>query len=95
MHEVRRDAVGLRRVDAQARKCVRSAALVAEAAGMTRARELADWYVAQLAANGMSVQAPGERLAADLAASGAIMAAEWSAAAGADGAAIMTAFEAE
>ncbi len=42
----------------------------------------------------MSVQAPGERLAADLAAIGATMAAEWMKAAGAEGAAIIAAFEA-
>ena len=43
----------------------------------------------------MSVQAPGARLAADLSEIGAIMAAEWSAAAGADGEAIVSAFRAE
>ena len=42
----------------------------------------------------MSVLAPGERLAADLAEIGATMSAEWSAAASADGAAIIDAFKA-
>ncbi len=82
-------------LDAGTRNCLRATALLAEAAGTTRARELTDWYPAQLAANGMSVQAPGERLAADLAAIGATMAAEWAKAAGAEGAAIIAAFEAE
>ena len=40
-------------LDPQARKCLRSASLLAEAAGTARARELAGWYVGQLAANGM------------------------------------------
>ena len=82
-------------LDGHAQNCLRATALLAEAAGTARARELTDWYLAQLAAKGMSVQAPGERLAADLAEVGATMAAEWSAAAGADGAAIIAAFEAE
>ena len=71
-----------------------NARLFAEAARTSRARELAGWYLAQLAANGLTVQAPGDKLAGELAAIGATMAAEWSAAAGADGAAIMATFEA-
>lgn len=82
-------------LDAGARNCLRATALMAEAAGTTRARELTDWYLGQLAANGMSVKAPGERLAADLAAIGATMAAEWAEAAGAEDAAIIAAFNAE
>ena len=35
-------------LDAQTRNCLRSASLLAEAAGTTRARELTDWYMAQL-----------------------------------------------
>ena len=35
-------------LDEQTRNCLRSAALLAEAAGTTRARELTDWYMAQL-----------------------------------------------
>ena len=82
-------------LEAQARNCLRAAAMLAEAAGTTRARELSGWYLAQLADNGMSVQPPGARLAADLAEIGATMSAEWSAAAGADGEAIIGAFKAE
>ena len=82
-------------LDGQAQNCLRATALLAEAAGTARARALTDWYLAQLAAKGISVQAPGARLAAELADIGATMAAEWSAAAGADGAAIIAAFEAE
>ena len=82
-------------LDDQGRNCLESAALLAEAAGTTRARELTGWYVAQLAANGMTVEAPGEQLAADLAEIGAVMAAEWSEAAGDEGAAILDAFAAQ
>ena len=81
-------------LDPQARNCLRATALLAEAAGTARARVLADWYVTQLAANGMSVHAPGDRLAADLAAIGSVMVSEWIDAAGTDGAAIVAAFEA-
>ncbi len=79
-------------LDAHARNCLRSAALLAEAAGTARVRELTGFYLVQLAANGMSVQRPGKRLAADLAKIGATMSAEWTKAAGAEGAAIIKAF---
>ena len=82
-------------VSAHARNCLRSAALLAEVAGTTRARELSGWYLAQLAANGMKVQPAGAQLAAELAKIGATMSAEWSAAAGADGVAIVNAFKAK
>ncbi|GMG83223.1 TRAP transporter substrate-binding protein [Paralimibaculum aggregatum] len=75
--------------------CLRSAAMMAEVAGTTRARELTGWYVKELAANGMTVGAPGERLAAGLAELGAILAAEWAEAAGSQGAEILEAFGAE
>ena len=81
-------------LEPHARNCLRASALLAEAAGASRARELAGWYLAQLEANGQTVQAPGDKLAGELAAIGATMAAEWSAAAGAEGTAIMAAFEA-
>ena len=79
-------------LDTHARNCLRSAALLAEAAGTARVRELTGFYLEQLTANGMSVQRPGKRLAADLAKIGAAMSAEWSKAAGAEGAAIIKAF---
>ena len=79
-------------LDAHARNCLRSSALLAEAAGTARVRELTGFYLEQLTANGMSVQRPGKRLAADLAKIGAAMSAEWTKAAGAEGAAIIKAF---
>ena len=82
-------------LDLHARNCLRAAALLAEAAGTAEARALNVQHLAALAANGMSVEAPGERLATDLAEIGATMASEWAAAAGADGAAIIAAFEGE
>ena len=81
-------------LDPHTRNCLRSASLLAEAAGTARARELAGWYVLQLAANGMSVRVPGARLGAELAEVGTIMSGEWSAAAGIAGATIIAAFEA-
>ncbi|TYO89919.1 TRAP transporter substrate-binding protein [Oceanicella actignis] len=76
------------------RNCLRSAAMMARVAGTTRARELSGWYLQQLAANGMKVQAPGPQLAADLEKIGKTMAAEWAEDAGADGKAILEAFAA-
>ena len=82
-------------LSSQAQNCLRSSALLAQAAGTTRSRELTGWYLSQLAANGMSVLPPGETLAAELVEIGATMSAEWTKAAGADGAAIIDAFKAQ
>ncbi len=82
-------------VDASIQNCLKSSSILAQAAGTARAHQLADWYVSQLAANGMTVGAPGEQLKADLDTIGATMAAEWAEAAGADGAALVEAFKAE
>ena len=79
-------------LDTHARNCLHSSALLAEAAGTARVRELTGFYLEQLTANGMSVQRPGKRLAADLAKIGAAMSAEWTKAAGAEGAAIIKVF---
>lgn len=77
-----------------AKNCLKSSAMLAEAAGTTRARELTGWYLKQLAANGMTVQPPGEQLAADLAKMGETMSKEWADSAGAEGAAIVDAYKA-
>lgn len=79
-------------LDAHAQNCLRSSALLAEVAGTARARELTGFYLKKLAENGMRVKKPGKRLAADLAKIGGIMSAEWTKAAGAEGAAIIKAF---
>lgn len=81
--------------DEQVQNCLKSSALLAQAAGTAKSQQLADWYVSQLAANGMTVAEAGEQLQADLAKIGTTLAAEWSEAAGADGAAIVDAFKAQ
>ena len=80
-------------LDAGKQNCLRSAAMLAGAATTARAEQLAGWYLAQLAANGMSVQAPGEALSAELAGIGAQMASEWAESAGADGQAAIEAYQ--
>jgi TRAP-type C4-dicarboxylate transport system substrate-binding protein len=79
----------------QVKNCLKSSAMLAEAAGTTRARELTGWYLSQLAANGMTVIPPGDKLAAELAKMGETMSKEWSEAAGAEGAAIVDAYKAK
>ncbi len=72
--------------------CLKSSAKLAGATGTARSEQLTGWYLSQLAANGMTVGAPGEKLTADLKAIGATMAAEWSKAAGENGAAIIKSY---
>ena len=79
-------------LDSQQQNCLRSSAMLAGAATTARAEQLAGWYLAQLAANGMKVQPAGEQLKADLAKVGAQMAAEWAKAAGDAGAAAIAAY---
>ncbi len=78
---------------AQSQNCLRSSAMMASAAGTARSEQLTGWYLTELAANGMSVSAPGDQLKADLQAIGATMSAEWTEAAGADGKAIVDAYK--
>ncbi len=75
-----------------AQNCLKSSAMLAGAAGTARSEQLTGWYLTQLAANGMKVGGPGEKLAAELKAIGATMSAEWSKAAGEAGAAIVKAY---
>jgi TRAP-type C4-dicarboxylate transport system substrate-binding protein len=79
----------------QERNCLTSTAMMAQAAGTTRARELTDWYSAQLRANGMTVEPPSEELKGQLGEMGATMAEEWAAEAGEQGKAILDAYRAE
>ncbi|MBE9552062.1 MAG: TRAP transporter substrate-binding protein [Proteobacteria bacterium] len=79
----------------QVKNCLKSSAMLAEAAGTTRARELTGWYLSQLAANGMTVIPPGEKLATELAKMGETMSKEWAEAAGSEGAAIVDAYKAK
>ncbi|HPE61762.1 MAG: TRAP transporter substrate-binding protein [Thiothrix sp.] len=81
------------KLDEPTRNAVRGVALMAEKAGTARAHQLADWYVAQLAANGMQTRMAGEQLRKDLEAIGATMTDEWKTAAGEEGTAILDAYQ--
>ncbi len=72
---------------------LRDCAAKAEQAGTAKSRELNDWYKEQLAANGMTVQPPGDQLRADLEAIGATMTDEWLAAAGEPGKQIIESYK--
>ena len=79
-------------LDESTRNIVRGMAMLAERAGTAKAQQLTDWYVAQLAVNGMSVQVAGEQLRGDLEAIGITMTEEWLSVAGDEGKAIVDAF---
>lgn len=64
-------------ISPQTRDIVRGLASLAERAGTAEAWRLSDWYVAQLAANGMKVQTAQGQFRADLEAVGDTMVAEW------------------
>lgn len=74
------------------RSAIEAAAAEAEAAGWAEAEELAQWYKDELAANGMTVEAPSEELKADLTAIGETMTEEWLANAGETGREIIDAY---
>ncbi|MFV2092206.1 MAG: TRAP transporter substrate-binding protein [Hyphomicrobiales bacterium] len=82
------------KIDESTRNIVKGLAKLAELAGTTKSQQLSDWYLAQLAANGMKVQPPGDKLRGELEAIGATMTKEWLEKAGADGKAIVDAFKA-
>jgi len=69
-------------------------AMLAERAGTTKSQQLSDWYLTQLAANGMSVQPAGDQLRGELEAIGTTMTTEWMEAAGDEGKAIVDAYKA-
>jgi len=81
-------------LDESTRNIVRAIATMAERAGTSKSQQLADWYIAQLAANGMRVQDASAPLQADLQEIGAIMTREWLDGAGATGKAIVETFRA-
>lgn len=74
------------------RSAIEAAAAEAETTGWAKAEELAQWYKDQLAANGMTVEAPSEELKADLTAIGETMTEEWLASAGETGREIIDAY---
>ncbi|WP_299395686.1 TRAP transporter substrate-binding protein [Pelagibius sp.] len=81
-------------LDANLQKIVLDEAAKAEQAGWDKARELADWYKEQLAANGMEVGPPSDALKADFEAIGTTMTKEWLDKAGAEGQAVIDAYNA-
>ena len=80
-------------LDEATQNIVRGVAMMAEAAGTARSEQLTGWYLSQLAANGMTVQPPGEQLKSDFEEIGATMTAEWLEQAGEDGQDIIDKFK--
>ncbi len=76
-------------LDESTRNIVKGLAMLAEKAGTTKSQQLTDWYMAQLEANGMSIQPAGDKLHGELEAIGATMTEEWLANAGDAGKAIV------
>ncbi len=79
-------------LDESTQNIVRGVAMMAEAAGTAKSEQLSGWYLSQLAANGMSVQPPGDQLRADFEEIGATMTAEWLEQAGDEGQSIIDKF---
>lgn len=80
-------------LDESTQNIVKALAMMAERAGTAKAQQLSDWYVAQLAANGMTVQPAGEQLRGDLEKIGSTMTNEWLEQAGADGTGIIDTYK--
>lgn len=78
---------------AASKDCLMTQAAEAEVRGSAKAAELAGGFLETLAENGLTVSEPSEQLAADLAAIGETMTAEWLAQAGDAGAAILDAYK--
>jgi TRAP-type C4-dicarboxylate transport system substrate-binding protein len=81
-------------LDEATQQVLRDCAAQAGQAGTAESARLNDWYKEQLAANGMSVQPPGEKLRAALEKIGATMTDEWLAATGEAGKKIIDAYKA-
>ena len=80
-------------LDQSTQDVVKGVAMLAEKAGTAKSQQLADWYLAQLAANGMTVQPAGDQLRTDLEEIGATMTAEWMEQAGPEGTAIVETYQ--
>ena len=81
-------------LDESTRNIVKGLAMLAEKAGTTKSQQLTDWYMAQLAANGMTVQPAGDKLHGELEQIGATMTEEWLANAGDAGKSIVDSYKA-
>jgi TRAP-type C4-dicarboxylate transport system substrate-binding protein len=82
-------------LDEATRNVVLEKANAAEDRGWAKAEELANWYVEELAKNGMTVGPAGEQLKADFMAIGETMTGEWLAKAGDAGKAAIDAYKAQ
>lgn len=81
-------------LDAETRGIVSGAAAMAEQAGWAEAQRLADWYKAELAANGMQVGPAGPQLVRDFQSIGRAITDEWLQRAGPLGVAAIEAYQA-
>ena len=79
-------------LDKSGQEAVLKAAAEAETRGWKVSQEKTSWYTEQLAKNGMTVSPPSAQLKGDLKKIGDTMTADWIAAAGADGKAIVDQF---
>lgn len=82
-------------LDENLQKVVLDAAGKAEEAGWAKAEELSDWYKQQLAAEGMVVEGPSDKLKSDFQDIGDTMTEEWLERAGAGGKAVIDAYRAD
>ncbi len=80
-------------LDKSTQSIVKGMAMLAEQSGTARAQQLSDWYISQLAANGMTVQAAKGQLLTDLQEIGKTMTSEWQKAAGDTATAIISNFQ--
>lgn len=64
-------------LDESTQSIVKGLAMLAEQSGTTKAQQLSDWYIAQLAANGMVTQTAKGQLLTDLQEIGKTMSAQW------------------
>ena len=81
-------------LDAKAQGAIADCGAEAAARGLSKAKELTDFYVKGLAENGMTVAAPSDQLKSDLKAFGETMTKEWLESAGEAGQAIVDAYKA-
>ncbi|MEZ5657539.1 MAG: TRAP transporter substrate-binding protein [Burkholderiaceae bacterium] len=80
-------------LDAGAKSALMDCGKKAAAAGLAKAKELTDFYLKGLAEGGMKVQAPSATLKKELQGFGETMTAEWLKSAGAEGKAIVDAYQ--
>jgi len=80
-------------LDKSTQSIVKGMAMLAEQAGTAKAQQLSDWYISQLAANGMKTAPAQGQLLTDLQDIGKTMASEWQEAAGESAASILSSYK--